>query len=97
MLYVSLAYEVQMANLIKHCLAIGKKVAVPFIEDNDMRAVCLSSTAELAPDAYGIMTAKDGETVSPEEIDTVIVPGVAFSVYSRVSLRTIGRVLSIRR
>ncbi len=80
--YVSMPEEVQLLPFLQHCLEEGKHVAIPHITGRGtMEAVSLQSLDDLAMDAYGIASVRENkrQIVSPEDIDLVIVPGLAFT------------------
>ena len=84
MFYVSRDEEVDTHRMIKEALKNGKRVVVPFsvIETNQIIASELidpKKDLELGP--YGVYQPKKGSSLRKiplEEIDLVIVPGVAF-------------------
>ncbi len=81
--YVSVEDEVHTGKILRRILADGKKLCVPYILDPDeglMSAAWLKSIADLVPGAFGINTVRerDYQEVSHDEIDLVIVPGIAF-------------------
>ncbi len=81
--YVSTRDEVKTESMIKKALEYGKRVVVP-ISNLKERTLNLSEIkdfdSELEPGAFNILEPKERflRPVSPEEIDLVIVPGVAF-------------------
>lgn len=84
--YVAVEEEVHTADILQKVLATGKRLCVPYITDSKggiMIAARLRSMSDLTEGTFGILTAPayDGaiEEISPEDIDLVIVPGVAFS------------------
>ena len=81
--YVSVEDEVHTSKILRRVLADGKKLCVPYIHDPDeglMSAAWLKSIADLAPGTFGINTVRerDYQEVPHDEIDLVIVPGIAF-------------------
>jgi len=83
MFYVSTKDEVKTESMIKYALKLGKKVVLP-ISDLKKKTLDLSEIKdfdnELEPGAFNILEPKKDflRSVSPEEVDLVIVPGVAF-------------------
>jgi len=83
MFYVSTKDEVKTESMIKYALELGKKVVVP-ISDLKKKTLHLSEIKdfdnELEPGAFNILEPKKDflRPVSPEQVDLVIVPGVAF-------------------
>ncbi len=81
--YAAMSDEVQTESLLSGLLAMGKRVAIPWITGKQgMGAALVPSMDLLEVGAYGILTVREErrEILSPQEIDCVIVPGVAFSV-----------------
>ena len=78
--YVSYNGEVETLNLIREILK-SKTLTVPYcIDDNgNMIAVNIHSADDLVKGHYGIPEPKNPVEFPKEEIDFVIVPGVAFS------------------
>jgi 5-formyltetrahydrofolate cyclo-ligase len=83
MLFLAFGSEVDTWLLLDEAVALGKQVVAP---------VCLPMTKELAlypirhrdeaePGHWGIWEPKpDGEPISPDSLDIVVVPGVAFDL-----------------
>jgi 5-formyltetrahydrofolate cyclo-ligase len=81
--YVSTKGEVLTKEMIKDSLSLGKKVVVPISnvkEKNLILSELRDFDKELRPSKFGILEPKKQffREVSPEEIDLVIVPGIAF-------------------
>lgn len=80
--FFSLKDEVEMEDILRQLLELGKRVALPLVTGpGRMEAVELKSFADLAPGDFNIPTVREAarEIISPEELDCVIVPAVAFS------------------
>lgn len=81
--YAAMPDEVQTESLLSGLLAMGKRVAIPWITGKQwMEAALVPSMDLLEVGAYGILTVREErrEILSPQELECVIVPGVAFSV-----------------
>lgn len=83
MVYVDFRNEVETAALIRAALAAGKRVAVPVTDIPGKKLTpsrLLDYPGDLVPGAWGILEprAEFFRPVRPEEIDLVVVPGVAF-------------------
>ena len=84
MLYVSKGTgEVETGPIIKKALAMGKKVVLPvtLVKDRNIKPVYLRDTMSLKKGPYGIYEPKADSNTRPaalEDIDLVIVPGLAF-------------------
>ena len=87
MFYVSLKDEVNTLNMIDEALKVGKRVCVPVILKEDKRLVAgeiKDRKKDLERQHFGIYQPKTGKVkeVGLEDIDLVVVPGVAFDRYN---------------
>ena len=78
LIYVSLKDEVDTIELIKYSLKIGKKVAVPKCEDNDIIFYYINSIKDLEEGKFGILEPKTNKKVINFNNSICIIPGVAF-------------------
>lgn len=81
MCYASMADEVQILPLVQRWLDAGVTVTMPrIIRKGEMEAVTVPSLDDLVEGEYGILTPDPAkcQVVAPEELDMIIVPGVAF-------------------
>jgi 5-formyltetrahydrofolate cyclo-ligase len=83
MFYVSKPYEVDTSVMIEEALKLGKKVIVPVTNIKEKKLIPSEiryPEKELAKGPFGILEPKKKyiKTVMPNEIDMVIVPGIAF-------------------
>lgn len=81
--YAAMKDEVQTDMLLSRLIDMGKRVAIPWItEKRMMEAAFVPSMDVLAYGAYHILTVREErrEILPPEELDCVIVPGVAFGM-----------------
>lgn len=86
MCYMEFRNEVQCRHIIRRCLLLGKKLALPLVvnaSDGRKEIIALSVTdpeTELERSGYGIMEPRrtPENVVDPKDIDLVVVPGVAF-------------------
>jgi 5-formyltetrahydrofolate cyclo-ligase len=79
--YISFGGEVDTTAPIDRALAMGKRVVVPVITGDDLEFYPIESReAGLAEGPYGILQPeiRDLKPFSKEEIDLIVVPGVAF-------------------
>ncbi|EPR14082.1 5-formyltetrahydrofolate cyclo-ligase [Ruminiclostridium papyrosolvens] len=86
MCYVSFGSEVYTHDIIKTWLSQGKQICVPRVvkaKGKSMEAVKISSLEELEPGTYGVLEPTSGHknTVSPDLINVIIVPGCAFDLH----------------
>lgn len=85
MAYVDFRNEVQTGALISRCLAGGKRVSVPITDIANKvltPSEILAYPDDLTPGAWGILEPGPGcvRPLAPEELDMIIVPGVAFDL-----------------
>lgn len=80
MLYLALPQEVQTAALLAECRRKAKQVAVPVVTRQGLVAAKLQpGETKLKAGPFGILEPAPGATIfSPDDIDCVLVPGVAF-------------------
>lgn len=78
--YLSYAGEVDTHALIKELLNRGIEVSVPRCnkETHTMEAIALTSMEQLRTGAYGILEPQEGVVVSPDRLDMILVPALAF-------------------
>lgn len=82
MCYASMGDEVQIRPLVQRWLDMGVTVTLPrVISKGQMEAVTLPDLDSLVEGEYGILTPDPAKSqvVAPEELDMIIVPGVAFN------------------
>ena len=80
--FFSMKDEVEMEDILRHLLDMGKKVALPLVTGPGiMEAVELKSFADLVPGDFNIPTVREDarEIIAPHELGCIIVPAVAFS------------------
>ena len=83
MFYVSLKDEVNTLTMIDEAIKAGKRVCVPVILKEDKRLIAgeiRERSVDLEKQHFGIYQPKEGHAreVPLEDIDLVIVPGIAF-------------------
>lgn len=84
MFYVSLGSEVNTSEMIKEALRLGKKVVVPVCTGNRKIEPCLlKEKGILRRGPYGIREPARKKPVGLEELDLIIVPGLAFDKTGR--------------
>ena len=79
--YASMADEVQIRPLMEKWLSLGVTVALPRITGKgQMEAMSFTDFDSLVEGEYGILTPdpEKGKIIPPEELDLIIVPGIAF-------------------
>ena len=78
MAFSSFGSEVDTGPVIERLERDGRRVALPRVEGRDIVAVAYRSGDRVRPTSFGALEPAGGERVAPEEIDVVIVPGLAF-------------------
>jgi 5-formyltetrahydrofolate cyclo-ligase len=84
MFYVDVRSEVRTRHSLPEALGQGKRIVVPWCLNGELELFHLESMDELAVGAYRILEPKPelreaaAKRLKPEELDLVMVPGVAF-------------------
>ena len=79
MFYIAFDGEVDTQDMIKKARILGKIIAVPVCRKNRQIMPCiLNDKTKLVRGLYGISEPAIKEPVSMQDLDLVIVPGVAF-------------------
>ncbi len=79
MCYHSLSGEVQTTQLLRALIADGKEVYLPVTEENrEMNAVRLRDADAVHAGAFRVMVPDGNEMIEPNELDLILVPGLAF-------------------
>ncbi len=82
MIYLSFGWEIDTWSIVNDLQAKGKQVYVPVVRSNpkSLIATAYTSREDLTPAIFGILEpGPDAPTIRPEELNLVIVPGLAFS------------------
>lgn len=80
-IYISYGTEINTKGIIKKALSENKKIYVPRTEfdTRTMDAVEIISFDNLIESSYGILEpSKEEQEINPNELDLIVVPGVAF-------------------
>lgn len=77
-LYSPVMNEVQTELVARRCLADAKRLAYPRVEGASLRFVEVSGLAQLAPGAFGILEPIGNRPLSFNELDLLVIPGIAF-------------------
>lgn len=81
MCYSSLLGEVATGSLNTRIIADGKKLCLPRVTgEHTMDAVTVDDPSSLRPGRKRIPEPVEGETISPADIDFMIIPGIAFDL-----------------
>ncbi len=79
MCYCALPAEVQTADLIAEMLRSGKEVYLPVMgRHRSMTAVRLRAMNALHKSRFGVSEPDGDEAITPERLDLILVPGLAF-------------------
>ncbi|MDO4902989.1 MAG: 5-formyltetrahydrofolate cyclo-ligase [Limosilactobacillus sp.] len=79
-LTMSQSFEIDTAPLILHARHEGRTVVVPrTLPHRQMEFVELREDTAFVETAFGVLEPQDGRVFSPDEIDLMVVPGVAFT------------------
>lgn len=77
-MYLSYGSEVMTFDTINLALITGMRVLVPYLVGNEMEVSEIKNLTELKITDYGILEPINREKVRSDEIDIVVVPGIAF-------------------
>jgi len=79
-LYSPVLNEVQTELVARRCFADVKRLAYPRVEGADLRFVEVFDSKEMAPGAFGILEPTGERSMPFDELDLLVVPGVAFDL-----------------
>lgn len=80
MFYKAIKGEVDTENMIKHAKKLGKIVVIPVCQGlHDLMPCILEENAQMIKGPYGILEPVEKKPVHLEDLDLVIVPGIAFT------------------
>ena len=77
-LYASVHNEVQTDLVLDSALVAGKTVCYPRLENEKIVFIEVSSLDDLKPGRFGVPEPQGQKNILPENLDLVLVPGVAF-------------------
>ncbi|MDD4457025.1 MAG: 5-formyltetrahydrofolate cyclo-ligase [Syntrophotalea acetylenica] len=80
-LYSPIFNEVFTEEVFHQALRAGKVVAYPRVRGESLDFVSVSSPAEFAPGAFGVMEPTGSHLIPPSALDLILVPGVAFDLF----------------
>lgn len=79
MSYISIKNEIDTSYLNRKIVESGKKLLFPVIENEEIKAVAVDGADyTTAVKKFGVIEPENGRELDKNEIDLVIVPGVAF-------------------
>lgn len=79
-LYSPVMNEVQTELVARRCLADAKRLAYPRVAGTALQFVEVFGAAQLAPGAFGILEPTGEGSIPFNELDLLVVPGVAFDL-----------------
>ncbi len=77
-LYSAIQNEVLTEIVSARAFELGKTLVYPRIKNDDLEFVEILSLTDLAPGAFGVLEPQGDRLIAVEELDLVVVPGVAF-------------------
>ena len=77
-LYSAIHNEVLTETVFVQALETGKTLVYPRVKDDALEFVEVQNLSELAAGAFGVSEPQGTQLVSVEDLDLVVVPGVAF-------------------
>lgn len=79
-LTLSQSFEIDTAPILLHARHEGRTVVVPrTLPDRQMEFVEITESSTFDETSFGVLEPHDGRIYQPEEIDLMVVPGVAFT------------------
>lgn len=84
LLYVSVGDEVRTGDLIRRCMEAGRRAVIPYCLPDELELFLLRNLDELTPGMLDILEPRPELRADPrrrvpiEEVDLVLVPGLAF-------------------
>ncbi|MFA6024599.1 MAG: 5-formyltetrahydrofolate cyclo-ligase [Candidatus Gracilibacteria bacterium] len=81
LIYVSIGEEVDTHELIKDALTQGRALFVPKTKPDGIAVTPLKDWADLKPGTFGVLEPETQEEADPQEMDLIIVPGLAFDAH----------------
>jgi 5-formyltetrahydrofolate cyclo-ligase len=78
LLFYSFGSEVATAGMAERVLAEGKRLLLPYLEDQVMEAAEVRPGDRLVPTSYGPKEPARRISVKPEDVDAVVTPGLAY-------------------
>lgn len=78
--YMAVRNEIDVLQAIWQAWQDGKSVVLPRVKGSMIECILVEQLAQLQKGTFGILEPKNGKNVDPQQLDLVIVPGVAFDV-----------------
>jgi 5-formyltetrahydrofolate cyclo-ligase len=80
MMYVSYGSEVMTFDIINLALMSEMRVFIPYLDDNNLGISEIFNLSDLKITYYGALEPKHKDNFNKENIDIVVVPGIAFDI-----------------
>jgi len=81
MFFASFRTEVDTLPMIRHSLALGKRTILPKVKDKELRLFEIRDVdKDIAPGVWGIPEPREVLPVTIDDVDFMIVPGLAFDL-----------------
>ncbi len=78
---LSQSFEINTAPIILHARHKGQQVVVPrTLPHRQMEFVTLTEETQFSESHFGVLEPVNGQVVTPDDIDLMVVPGVAFTL-----------------
>ena len=79
-LYSPVHNEVDTTAVAEEALSAGKRLVYPRVSHKDLEFVEIGALGLLEAGCFDVPEPRDGPVVSPQEVDVLVVPGVAFDL-----------------
>ena len=79
MCYTPIKGEVNTMPIVKMCFEDGKRVLLPVLENGVIKPCIFTGYDSLSNGKFNILEPSEKDFVSPDEIDLICVPGLAFN------------------
>jgi len=78
-LYSPVRNEVATSHLFEEAISAGKRVCYPTVTGEQIFFQRVENSADLRPGTFGVLEPAGGDPVDVEQIDLMVIPGLAFS------------------
>ena len=77
-LYSAIHNEVLTDQVFERAIEAGKTIVYPRVKNDELEFVEILNKAELVPGAFGVLEPQGDKLVPIDQLDLIVVPGVAF-------------------
>lgn len=77
-LYLANDGEIDPNLILNHLLGTGKKAALPYIHNEEMRFTLVDESTEMTTNRFGIAEPVEPKTIETQDLDVVLMPLVGF-------------------